>query len=42
MKVLLKMTSWTGGGLQQYWDMDFDDFLDWMEALREVQKEDGK
>ena len=39
MKVILKMTSWTGGGINQFLDMDFDEFLDWCEALRQVQEE---
>jgi hypothetical protein len=39
MKIILKMASWTGGGLAQYLEMDCDDFIDWVDALGEIQKE---
>ena len=40
MKVILKMASWTGGGINQFLDMEFDEFLAWLEALRQIQAEE--
>jgi hypothetical protein len=40
MKLILKMASWTGGGVNQFLEMDCDEFLGWINALHEVQKED--
>jgi hypothetical protein len=40
MKLILKMTSWTGGGITQFLEMDCDEFLDWIEVLHEIQKEE--
>jgi hypothetical protein len=39
MKLILKMASWTGGGVSQFLEMDCDEFGDWLCALREIQKE---
>jgi hypothetical protein len=41
MKIILKMASWTGSGVEQFLDMDFSEFFDWVEALREIQKEEN-
>jgi hypothetical protein len=41
MKVILKMSSWTGGGVNQFLEMYCDEFFDWVDALREVQKEES-
>jgi hypothetical protein len=41
MKIILKMASWTGGGVAQFLEMDCDEFSDWLNTLREIQKEEG-
>jgi hypothetical protein len=40
MKLILKMASWTGGGVEQFLDMDFAEFFDCVDALREIQNEE--
>jgi hypothetical protein len=40
MKIILKIASWTGGGVTQLLEMDCDEFCDWLNVLREVQKEE--
>jgi hypothetical protein len=41
MKLIFKMASWTGGGVNQFLEMDCDEFGDWLEALRSIQKEEA-
>jgi hypothetical protein len=41
MKLILKMASWTGGGITQFLEMDCDEFGDWLNALHEIQKEEA-
>lgn len=39
MKLVLKIAHWTGGGVGPFLDMDCDEFIDWVYALADLQKE---
>jgi hypothetical protein len=38
MKIVLGLAHWTGGGIEQYLEMELDDILEWCEVLQKLAK----